>query len=274
MTPDLVQQNVLLFYCFLLFFSHLSSYNHTSSITIATYSAAYHCRTWGLVYTHSFIASLLLGTWAAAALAQIENVMCANAFRNRGEADSPFFSFSVSQQWEHQQPPHGKLERRAYYSAWVMRSIELRIIPTSMRTHTDTGQSLCVCACVCAAAAAKGSSRVLPVRRSPDGDAVWSTELFDTDSSCCCPVFKWRRTTPAHSLLVLIRLSLSLFLSPSFIHTPPQKKKSLNCRHPRQSRRFSFASQADCSRLAPLRSTLSICQAIRLGPHDKGTAEQ
>lgn len=48
---------------------------------------------------------------------------------------------------------------------------------------------------------------------SPDGDAVWSAELFDTDSSCCCPVFKWHHKTSARCLLVLIRLSLSLFLS-------------------------------------------------------------
>lgn len=101
--------------------------------------------------------------------------------------------------------------------------------------------------CVCVCEAAWGSNRVLPALRSPDGDAVWSTELFDTDSSCCCPVFKWRHTTPAHSLLVLIRLSLSLFLSLSlsFFFFPrlsllPQK--SLNCLHPRQSH-FSFASR-------------------------------
>lgn len=43
---------------------------------------------------------------------QIENVMCANAFRTEVRL---VLSFSVSQQWEHQ-PQYGKLERRAHYS--------------------------------------------------------------------------------------------------------------------------------------------------------------
>lgn len=51
----------------------------------------------------------LLGTCAEV---QIENVMCANAFRTEVR---PVLSFSVSQQWEHQ-PQYGKLERRAHYS--------------------------------------------------------------------------------------------------------------------------------------------------------------
>lgn len=95
-----------------------------------------------------------------------------------------------------------------------MRTTELQIIPAfaCTQTRSRTGWSVGMCE------AASDSNREVPALCSPDGDAVWSTGLFDTDSSCCCPVFKWHRMTPARCLLVLISLSLSLVLSQS---SPP-----------------------------------------------------
>ena len=52
------------------------------------------------------------GLLKTCAVVQIENVMCANAFRAEVR---PVLSISVSQQWEHQ-PQYGKLERRVGYS--------------------------------------------------------------------------------------------------------------------------------------------------------------
>lgn len=66
--------------------------------------------------------------------------MCANAFRTEVR---PVLSFSVSQQWEHQ-PQYGKLERRAHYSGWVMRTMELQVIHTHTHTCTQAGLWECV----------------------------------------------------------------------------------------------------------------------------------
>lgn len=67
--------------------------------------------------------------------------MCANAFRTEVRL---VLSFSVSQQWEHQ-PQYGKLERRAHYSGWVMRTMELQVIPP--HTYIETGLWECVKQC-------------------------------------------------------------------------------------------------------------------------------
>lgn len=140
--------------------------------------------------------STILEFSVASSKVQTEDVMCANAFR------------TVVRLWE-QQPWYGELERGAYYTGCVMRSSERQI--SLPHTHARTHGLFCgKCETV------EDSNRVPAMLRSPDGDAVWSTELFDTDSSCCCPVFKWRRTTPARCLWVLIRLSLLLFLSLPF----------------------------------------------------------
>lgn len=88
--------------------SHNTTYQHRAGVWVFLNSLAHtHTRTYMHILSYYSVDSR--GTCAEV---QIENVMCANAFRTEVRL---VLSFSVSQQWEHQ-PQYGKLERRAHYS--------------------------------------------------------------------------------------------------------------------------------------------------------------